>query len=304
MWQIIGAGAIGCLWAANLKRIGQPVHLVTRIPSLTDTLKYQDLHNDMHHYKIIHSTSINSISPLLICVKATQVENVIATHINAINAEQPIILMHNGMGCAERVQALLPNNPIICATTANAALLHAPLSVQQTGQGMTYLGPFNNLARPYEALAEPLNSALGNTYWCDQIKHKLWLKILINMAINPLTAIYQINNGQLLKGQLQKQIKAVAKEGVKLAVAEQVSLTEDELLNRIKQVITQTAQNYSSMNRDIHFQRTTENEHIAGYLLKKGMQHHITLPTIQSLYSKIKLLENYNVGESLNNCAR
>ncbi|WP_354625110.1 2-dehydropantoate 2-reductase [Psychromonas sp. MME2] len=122
MWQIIGAGAIGCLWAANLKRIGEDVHLIMRRAAQSNALCYQDLQQQITEVAISCSASLkNDYDPILVCVKATQVEQAIVTQRTLISDKQPIILMHNGMGCAEKVAKLLPTNPIICATTANAS---------------------------------------------------------------------------------------------------------------------------------------------------------------------------------------
>ncbi len=292
MWQIIGAGAIGCLWAANLKRTGQDVHLVSRSVLLSDTLHYQDLQQQDHQFTMSSGTTlINSTDPVLVCVKATQVKQAIQKQLKMIGPQQVIILMHNGMGCAEQIQKLLPNNPIICATTANASLLHAPLEIQQTGLGITYLGPFNKQAKLHKDLVRPLNLALANTHWADDIKQKLWLKLLINIAINPLTAIYQIKNGLLQQSAFEPKIAAITTEALQVAQAEDIHFEESELLNIIRQVIDATAENYSSMNRDIYFQRSTENEYIGGYLLKKASRHNIEIPSIKSLYQQIKLLE-------------
>ena len=192
------------------------------------------------------------------------------------------------MGCAEEVQKLLPDNPIICATTANASLLHSPLNIQQTGLGSTYLGAFNPQAKQYQYLVETLNSALSNTCWVDDIKQKLWLKLLINCVINPLTAIYQIKNGELQDSAFKQKIVNIIEEGEQIAKAEQIHFKEGELLEIINQVIHATAENYSSMNRDLFFQRRTENEYINGYLLKKAQQHNIITPCIRSLYQKIQ----------------
>lgn len=66
------------------------------------------------------------------------------------------------------------------------------------------------------------------------------------------------------------------------------------------QVINNTAENYSSMNRDIHFQRITENDYICGYLLDKAKHHAIKVPMITQLYQEIDKL-TYKEGGSLNN---
>lgn len=293
MWQIIGPGAIGCLWAANLLRTDQEIHLVSRNSGLNNTLYYQDLQQQSYQFKISSSTTLlSSKDPILVCVKATQVKQALQMQLAMIAPEQAIILMHNGMGCAEQVQALLPNNPIICATTANASLLLGPLDIQQTGLGYTYLGPFNERAKSLQKLITPLNKALANTEWTDDVSQKLWLKLLINLAINPLTAIHQIKNGELKGNYFENKIAAITAEALQVTSAEKINFNKNELLNIIEQVISATAENYSSMNRDIHFQRETENEYISGYILAKAAQHKIKTPIIQSLYQEIKALES------------
>ena len=305
MWQIIGAGAIGCLWAANLKRNGEDVHLVMRTAAQSNILCYQDLQQQITEIAISCGAALkNDHAPILVCVKATQVEQAILKQRTLISDKQPIILMHNGMGCAEKVAKLLPKNPIICATTANASLLKSPLNIQQTGIGITYLGAFNELAYNYKDLVIALNRALNDTHWVDDIKEKLWLKLLINVAINPLTAIWQIKNGQLLAPKFTTIIKTIVHESILVSDAEGLPFSKSQLLDTITQVIRNTAENYSSMNRDIHFQRQTENEYISGYLLAKASEHQINVPTITKLYQKINQHSLYNEGVSLSNSIR
>jgi len=293
MWQIIGAGAIGCLWAANLKRSGQDVHLITRRTIANPVLNYQDLQQNKYRFNISSGQQLlNNKDPILVCVKATQVKQAILNQLPYIGENQIIILMHNGMGCAEQVQALLPYNPIICATTANASLVNAPLNIQQTGLGMTYLGAYNHPIAIANSLTSRLNNALDNTYWVENIKQKLWLKLIINICINPLTAIYQINNGKLQAPQYQQQIIKICEEAIKVAQAEGIKFEQQTLFKLINDVINATAENFSSMNRDIFYQRNTENEYINGYLLEKARNYNINTPTIAALYQQIKEREN------------
>jgi len=298
-WQIIGAGAIGCLWAANLLKIEQQVHLVTRKEQPHQPLTYQDLKGEKTVFACSHSTRLsNSYDPILVCVKAPQVKQALLQQIAHIGAQQVIILMHNGMGSAEQVAALLPNNPIICATTANGCLLHHPFHIQQTGLGITYLGAFNAQAKPYSALATTLNHALGNTHWCADIEQKLWLKLLINIAINPLTALHQVHNGKLAEAQFQQQIETMVDEAMPLVKKLELGFQNSELLQTINTVIDATAGNYSSMNRDIHFKRATENDYISGYLLNKASQHGIETPLINDLYQRVKAKESHLLAPS------
>lgn len=302
MWQIIGTGAIGGLWAANLIHSGQQVHLISRKKNdhqrlETAQLTYQNIQGETIQLSCSHcSQLVNNVSPILVCVKAPQVKQALIQHLNSIGHDQVIILMHNGMGTAEQVAEILPNNPIICATTANASLLNGPFNITQTGLGVTYLGAFNDKATPFCSLSTQLNRALDNSHWCDDIKNKLWLKLIINTCINPLTGVFQVQNGRLAEDKYQQQIKQIINEINPLLKAE--GLEFNNLLTNVNDVINATAQNYSSMNRDINFQRLTENEYINGYLLKKASQHNIETPLILSLYEQIKVLENRSLTPS------
>jgi 2-dehydropantoate 2-reductase len=305
-WQIIGSGAIGCLWAANLIKSNQQVHLISRHKDLPQTLHYQNLQGEKSTFKCSQAPLLElSDTPILVCVKAPQVLKALLDQQVTINKNQVIILMHNGMGTAEQVLKHFPDNPIICATTANACLLNSPFNITQTGLGITYLGAFNEQAKAYSYLLNTFNNALENCHWNEDVKKTLWLKLLINIAINPLTAIHQVKNGALAEHHFQTQIAQIIDEALpvleKLDFVLDIEIDESSntdnpfsrqnLRNTINTVIHNTAENYSSMNRDIFFQRATENEYINGYLLKKAAQWQIDTPLIHNLYQQILSLE-------------
>ena len=297
MIQIIGAGAIGCLWLAKLQQSGHLCHIVSRHKQLLNTLNFTDLTTKTEILPISHSHHLlnNSLneqrSTILVCVKAPQVVNALLDQQVHINDQQAIILMHNGYGCAEQVLLHFPNNPIICATTANASLLDSPLSVTHTGAGPSYLGYFNKTTTQSPAIIQQLELAIGDVHWTEDIESKCWLKLIINAVINPLTAINQIMNGQLRAANFSDEIQEVIIECVTIAEAESLHFNVSTLRETIDTVILATAQNHSSMNRDIYYQRQTEIEFINGYLIKKAQQHDIAAPALTHLYNQIKTME-------------
>lgn len=293
MWQIIGAGAIGCLNAAHLLRTGEEVHLITRKEIHSTTLKLVTAEQQKHDFNISSSQFLlNAHDPILVCVKAMQVIEALSLHRKFIGENQVIILMHNGMGCAEQVATSFPNNPIICATTSNAALLQGVFNVQETGKGITLFGSFNTQAKAFKELIIPFTNALGNADWQDNINEKQWLKLMINIAINPLTAIYQIKNGALQSEKMLDIITSIVEECLQVTSKLGLAFKSKGMLSMIAKVIKSTSENYSSMNRDIFYQRQTEIEFINGYLLKKGAELDIQLPLVQSYYDQIIMLEN------------
>jgi 2-dehydropantoate 2-reductase len=297
MIQIIGAGAIGCLWLAKLLQSKEVCHIVSRHESPTSTLLYTDITGKIEQFSISHSTQLRHVtiqeqqSTILVCVKAYQVLSALLMQKKYIQPQQAIILMHNGYGCAEEVIKHFPENPIICATTANASLLNAPLNITETGNGPTFLGPFTENSRDLSPLILPLQTAATDVNWSDNIIEKCWLKLAINAAINPLTAINNIKNGDLKDNHYQIQITALLREVAMISKAENINLHLDLLQNTVNQVIIATADNFSSMNRDIFYKRKTEIDFINGYLLKKAQYHSINTPILNQLYQQIKAKE-------------
>ena len=306
MIQIIGAGAIGCLWLAKLHQSGYPCHIVSRASAKQpqQLLDFIDLQGQQHQFIISHghqllTTSLaEQQSTILVCVKAPQVLAALLNQQQHINTNQVIILMHNGYGCAEEVQQHFPSNSIICATTANASLLNKSLNITHTGLGPSYFGTYQTANKNHPSninLSEyiaPLQKAMTDVYWSESILNKCWLKLIINAAINPLTAINQMTNGQLQAPQYEALIQPLVLEAFSIAEAERIDFELAELQRTVSNVITATAGNYSSMNRDIFYGRETEIEYINGYLIKKAQQHNIATPILSDLYQQIKVLES------------
>jgi len=308
MIQIIGAGAIGCLWASKLLQAGYSCHIVSRSPLSKNTLQFTDLIGKQHSFKASHGIHLLDASQqaeqsgLLVCVKAHQVLSALLQQKELIKPQQPIILMHNGYGCAEQVVKHFPNNPIICATTANASLLTDPLTITHTGAGPSYFGFYpqysqvtqhSQIESALDSYLFPLLQVMPNAHISKNIIEKCWLKLIINAVINPLTAIHQIKNGELRMPQFSPLIQPLVLEIFAVAEAEQLNFDLNELQETVENVIAATADNFSSMNRDIHFNRETEIEFINGYLIKKAQQHNIETPILNDLYKQIKALESH-----------
>ena len=307
MIQIIGAGAIGCLWLAKLLQIKQTCHIVSRSEFPSSQLNFTHLTGEEQQFTISHSIQLlnskkeEQNSTILVCVKAPQVLDALLMQQQYISPQQAIILMHNGFGCAEKVIEHFPKNPVICATTANASLFKKPeettidtkLTVIETGNGPTYFGFFNSENSRLVDLIKPFQKAMNDVYWSHDIVEKCWLKLAINAAINPITAIQQIKNGQLQDEQYISIIDKILVEVTAIAEAEKIALTLPFLQKTVSEVIHATSENFSSMNRDVFYKRPTEIDYINGYLINKAKYHRINVPTLEGLYHKIKALAHH-----------
>ncbi len=293
---LVGAGAIGTLWAVKLTQQQHNVQLWTRdsapeimvdfseLNSPTITTDYSFSCNDPH--------ALAASKMVIVTVKAFQVTAALTPLLPYLNTDCVVIIMHNGIGSQQHVQQLLPHNPIIYATTSQAAFKPTPTTIHHTGLGQTWLGAINQQAQSQTHIAEMFNSAVFPSQWHTNIYHPLWQKLAINCAINPLTAVNQCPNGDLGQNCYQAQLDAICTEIAQVMTAEGVNTTSQQLRHQVDSVIAATSANYSSMNRDIFHHRSTEIDYINGYLVQQAQRHHIDTPVNKQLWQAIKHMES------------
>ncbi|CAE6914259.1 2-dehydropantoate 2-reductase [Vibrio sp. B1FLJ16] len=286
---ILGPGAIGSLWATKLKHAGHNVSLWSRSSEYQLKLQLDDSAVDT--FTNHHLPDVKNADLIVVTVKAWQVDEAIRPLLPHINPDTIIMLMHNGMGTAQHVEAVLTNNPIVLATTTHGAYKPSNQQVLHTGNGMTQIGAFNRSGEQCQFLQEVMNHALPEVRWNPNINLALWTKLAINCAINPLTAIHQCKNGELGQQEYKVTLENITHELIQVMKQEGLDIEFDELFNTIMQVVNATAENYSSMRQDVFHQRRTEIDFISGYLLQAAEKHHIDTPENLKLYQRIKQIE-------------
>ncbi|EGQ7674738.1 2-dehydropantoate 2-reductase [Vibrio parahaemolyticus] len=286
---ILGPGAVGSLWATKFQLAGHNVSLWGRTSDSKQLLQLDD--SPAINFANQHLPSVQNADLVVVTVKAWQVETAIEPLLPYINTDTIIMLMHNGMGTAPLLEAKLPDNPLIVATTTHGAYKPNKELVIHTGQGITQVGGFNASGAQCQFLQDVMQHALPEVVWNPNINAALWTKLAINCAINPLTALHQCKNGDLAHGDFQNTLKNITKELVEVMNKEDIATQFDVLFETIMQVVRATSENYSSMRQDVFHQRPTEIDFITGYLLKAAEKHRINTPENLELYQRIKQIE-------------
>jgi 2-dehydropantoate 2-reductase len=104
----------------------------------------------------------------------------------------------------------------------------------------------------------------------EDIEAVLWEKLVINVGINPLTALFRVPNGVLLTLPPAWEVAvAAAREAQAVAKAAGLHLTGDPAA-RLEQVCQATAANRSSMLQDVLAGRPTEIEALNAQVSQRG----------------------------------
>ncbi|WP_185962599.1 ketopantoate reductase family protein [Thalassomonas sp. M1454] len=296
---IVGSGAMGLLFYQQLNTQAD-VRIKTRSnDNIYKSFTYTDLHgcNTSMQYQTADEAFMKTADIVLICVKSYDVANVVSSIKDSIAENTIIILMHNGMGVIEELNLTTsPKNPIYTLLTTQAARKLAKNHVKHTGIGINQIGPVNNHIGDREILdllVELSTNDIGFEF-CNSITLLQWKKLAINCAVNALTAINNINNGELSAAAYSKIIESITSEVIIVAELEGISLDITETLNTIKTVIKNTSMNSSSMREDVKNKRRTEVSYINGYIHNLGLRHGLLTPENTKLFEQVSNLEaNY-----------
>jgi len=294
-WHILGAGAQGLLWASALSQTGNTATLLVR-PEADEGPRPLTLERDGNEQTLtiarVRSDRANQLSQLLVTVKAPDLADALSALTPSYDQLRLVVLLQNGLGAEAIARRLLPETTVIwLGTSTHGSFRRSPNHVVHAGQGAIWLGPGRGHLRDAEqaaALASLQATAL-NVGWDDAIQGRLWQKLLVNACLNPLTALLDCRNGELLSHPLARQwLPLLAAEAAAVASAEGWPTEPAALLTRVDALATATAGNFNSMQQDFKHQRPTEIAFITGALINAAARHGLALPHHCELLERIE----------------
>lgn len=299
-WHLLGAGSLGCLYAAYLHRAGCDVHVLLRDGVALEKMQHNggiELIRDHDTQTLAVSAEIATaasapIRHLLICTKAQQTLIAVRSIKSRLIAQPIIVLLQNGMGVRELLQREIPNAIFLHAISTEGAYQPQRFHVVHAGRGSTTLGAIDSSRHTTaQRVAESLRCELPFAV-VDDIEHRLWLKLAINSVINPLTAINQCRNGELLQlSNIDSTMTNLCTEFVDVANADGQNLTLEQCRAALYDVINATATNRSSMLQDRLANRPTEIDFINGFIVQRAQHYAIDCPHHVELLGAVKALE-------------
>jgi len=305
IWSILGAGAIGSLWASYAQRSGQSTELIFR--DRRSLAAYRQ-HGGISFTAGAKTELLNiaaccpetikaPIQQLLITTKAQQTLTALQAIETHILPKASLVILQNGLGIAEQVQAQFPHANIYQASTTEGAYRPQPFAVVHAGRGQTLIGHANTkgLTPQLSSIAKALSFSPLAVSPNSNIKAVLWRKLAINCAINPLTAIYRCRNGELLdKPAALAQMSSVVNEILELSKALGLNQELADLHQQVIEVARATGNNRSSMLQDVEAGRETEIDAITGYLCQLATKQGLSLPCNQQLLDEVRRISPQN----------
>ena len=288
-WHILGPGAIGSLFACYLQQSGLRVYLIDRngisAPRTIDLVEGD--HRVAHHFE--GDDNHQPIHQLLVTVKAHQTATALKSVSARLASGAIVLLLQNGMGTWLEAEPHIRDSVMLLGTTTEGANRPIPNQVNHAGRGETHIGALEPSQQPIAEAVCQQWSGLSLQLAADaDIRSRLWRKLAINCAINPLTAIYDCPNGELLqKPAALSQMQAICNE-VETVMSLALERKSDGLYALAKSVAERTGENISSMLQDVRKRQPTEIDFITGYLLREAERLGTHCPHNEALYKQVK----------------
>lgn len=298
---ILGPGAIGRLLAHSLYPIANATLIGRRTLPEQQTITTPEGEPHSQHLNVTSTSQLLTSAPapptfVHITTKAMAAEAALESVADVIPSTTPLVLWQNGFLAQPRLTELWPG-PVLCATTTEGAYLTGDDGVVHAGHGHTFVGDLENRHGALALhIAQQLTQAGLTATAVDDIRSRLWQKLAVNAAINPLVALHGVRNGELRGAAYAGRVEAVVKEVAAIMLAEGIHAPDggsglDAWLALVWDVIEKTANNKASMLQDIEAKRLTERGAILGPLIESGKRHGVDCEVLRGLDDELAVLE-------------
>lgn len=282
-FAMIGAGGIGCYYAARLIKAGHQVVFVARGEHLK-ALQSQGLslhHPDFTFQQAVDATDVqglcqthsaDSFDLLIIASKGSTTGPILAEmHSWLSQSDVPLLSIQNGVRNEQVIANALGMKRTIGGLAVKiGAHVVSPGVVQATGIAQIDFGAWpNNETNPELAARigylQGLFSAAGipNQLYTD-VNYALWRKLMINNAVNPITALTQKDTRVVTQDPvLRATIRSIMQETARAAAVDGVVMSEQDVTEMFE-LICQFDAIKTSMLVDREKGRPMEIEDICG----------------------------------------
>lgn len=294
---IIGTGAMACLFAARLASTGALVKMLGTwndgLHALQDYgVRIIDEQGEERTLQVAvtdNPADCRGAELALVLVKTWQTARAAQQLSNCLDQNGLALTLQNGLGNLEVLQAALGKERAALGVTTVGATLLEPGYVKNGGNGTISLGKEARLRR----FAELFKKAGFIVETVNNTDSLAWGKLVINAAINPITALLRIPNGEILELPAARSLMAAAaSETASVAAALGIQLPFADPVLAVETVAQKTSGNLSSMLKDVIRGGPTEVDAINGAVVRAAETVQIPAPVNQTLWQLVKSLEH------------
>jgi len=298
---IVGAGAIGGLYAARLAKVADVAVLDTnrahveavrknglKITGCTESV------TKLAAFANAAEMGKRRFDAVIILVKSQATEPAFDSIRSGLEGRPVLVTFQNGMGNEERLEALCDLD-VAHGVSFEAARYDGPGRVHHLVHGEdSWLGPARGRVETIAWLGELMTKSGLPTRVVADPRGAIWGKFIFNSVMNPIGAIVMgVNAARHEVPEVRALIDDMAAECVRVAEALGIRLEFDPmyLVKKIRAGESPLTKHAGSMAQDIEAGRETELEAMTGYVVRKAKELGVPVPVTESVYRMAKGVE-------------
>jgi len=297
---IVGCGAVGSLFAANLSRLDDvEVWAYDASRPHVDAINAGGLRLSGAGEVVGRPRATADPQELppcdfgIVATKAMHTEAAIRATAHAFR-DGSVATVQNGLGNEETLAAHVER--VIRGTTFPAGKIVAPGHVQWDVKGDTTFGPFE--AKPAAAdeiglLADACTRAGMPTSAVADARGPQWRKVIFNASTNPIGALTGLTHGRVCeRPDVRALVSGLVDEGKAVARAQGIVLDADpeELIDHAARPDV-AYDHKASMLQDVEAHRATEIDYLNGGIVRYGLEHGVPTPLNEAIWALVKGVE-------------
>ena len=289
---IIGPGAIGVSLAYSLSN-NNTVSLLVKQEHYNliekGKISIKELSGKIIDKEITIITELSKTDLVILAVKSYNIKNLVN---ELIRIDTPILCCQNGLQTLNRLKKEInPNNISYLVTGAGSSKIEAGIS-HRNGEGFTFIGQIEgHNGLNIKNISDSLNANGIKCGSVENIQDYIWLKAVINSAINPIATINKVTNGDLRKKKLIRAVEEICAESTAIAHHVGINLPLDPW-KEIVTILDKTASNKCSMLQDVENKQETEIEAINGEFVRIASDNNLDATHNSLAVSKVKQITN------------
>ena len=297
---IVGTGAVGSLFAANLAQLDDvEVWAFDLAQEHVDAINRDGLRLSGAGDVVGRPRATSDASELppcdfgIVATKAMHTSDAIAATANAF-AHGCVATVQNGLGNEEAIAERVER--VIRGTTFPAGKVISPGHVQWDVKGDTTFGPFEPKPAPQEEierLADACTRGGMPTRAAEDARGPQWRKVIFNASTNPIGVLTGLTHGRVCEDPpLRALVSGLVDEGKAVAAAQGIELDADpeELIDHAARPDV-AYDHKASMLQDVEALRLTEIDYLNGGIVRFGHEHGVATPLNRAIWALVKGLE-------------
>ena len=295
---IVGCGAVGSLFAANLAQLEDvEVWAYDTSREHVDAINANGLRLSGAGEvvgRLRATTDAQELPPCdfgIVATKAMHTEPAIAATAHAF-ADGYVATVQNGIGNEETLAKHVER--VIRGTTFPAGKILEPGHVQWDVKGDTTLGPYGDTPlAEVERLADACTRGGMPTTAVADARGPQWRKVIFNASTNPIGALTGLTHGRVCeRPDLRALVSGLVDEGKAVAAAQTIVLDADpeDLIDHAAK--PEVAYDHkASMLQDVEARRPTEIDYLNGGIVRFGREHGVATPLNEAIWALVKGVE-------------